>query len=628
MNALPCADPADLAPDSPPLHPATARWLRAAEEALVALALAAMVALPLAEIGLRLVFHTGLGGSSSLVQHLTLLVGMAGGALAARDGRLLSLATVPAFLRGPRAARARAFSHTTAATVSATLAVASAQFVAVEYTAGHRPIMGLPLWAIQLVLPLGFGAIALRLLGHAHPTWRGRTVATFALLAVLALGAWPPVSASALLWPAWLLLLGAAVLGTPVFVVLGGAALILCWSHDLPIVSLPVEHYRLVVNPTLPSIPLFTLAGYFLAEGGSSRRLIHLCQALVGHIRGGPAIAVALVCAFFTAFTGASGVTVLALGGLLLPVLHAAKFSDRDALGMMTGAGSLGILLPPCLPVIFYAMLARVDIKTMFLGAFFPGILLIAMTAAWGIWAGRANTARPPAFNCAQARRAVAAAKWELLLPVVSLAALFGGWATPVEAAALTAAYAFVIVAFIHRDLDLARDGVRVMAEAGLLVGGILLILGVALGLTNYLVAAQIPDALADWSLTHVPSRWLFLLGLNVVLIFVGGLVEIYAAIIVVVPLLLPVGLRLGIDPIHLGVIFLANMELGFLAPPVGLNLLLASSRLKRPLGEVTRAVLPLLLVMFLGVLLITYVPALTTALPRFFATPASPVHP
>ena len=347
-------------------------------------------------------------------------------------------------------------------------------------------------------------------------------------------------------------------------------------------------------------------------------------HTLAGHIRGGPAIAAALVCAFFTAFTGGSGVTILALAGLLMPVLRAAKFSERDALGMMTGAGSLGILLPPCLPVLFYAMVARVDIRAMFLGAFIPGMILVAMTAAWGLWAGRKGAATAPKFDFPAARRAVWAAKWELALPVVSIVPLFAGWASSVEVAAITAAYAFFVVAVVHRDLNLLRDGRRVMAEAGLLVGSILLILGVALGLTNYLVDAQIPDLLANWSLTHIPSKWLFLLGLNVVLIFVGGLVEIYAAIIVVVPLLVPIGLRLGIDPIHLGVIFLANMELGFLAPPVGLNLLLTSSRLKKPLGEVIRAVLPLLLVMFVGVLLITYVPALTTWLPGLFSA-ASP---
>ena len=596
--------------------PTQRRW-RALEDTVIALALGAMVVLPLAEMVLRTFFRSGVPGSSTLVQHLTLLISMTGGALAARDGRLLAFSTVPTLLRGAWAKGAQWFNATVSTAVAAALVVASVQYLQVEYEAGQPFLFGVPLWVIELVLPLGFAVITLRLVSHSATAWRSRIFATLGAAGLLALGAWPPVAVTSLIWPAIGLLLAASVLGAPIFVLLGGAGLILFWGNDLPIAAMPVEHYRLVVNPTLPAIPLFTLAGYFLAEGGASRRLVAVFNALAGHIRGGPAIAAALVCAFFTAFTGGSGVTILALAGLLMPVLRAAKFSERDALGMMTGAGSLGILLPPCLPVLFYAMVARVDIRAMFLGAFIPGVLLIAMTAAWGLWAGRKGAATAPKFDYIEARRALWEAKWELFLPVVSIVPLFAGWASSVEVAAITAAYAFFVVAVVHRDLNLRRDGRRVMAEAGLLVGSILLILGVALGLTNYLVDAQVPDTLANWSLTNVPSRWVFLLGLNIILIFVGGLVEIYAAIIVVVPLLVPLGLRLGIDPIHLGVIFLANMELGFLAPPVGLNLLLTSSRLKKPLGEVIRAVLPLLLVMFVGVLLITYVPALTTWLPN-----------
>jgi len=595
----------------------------AAEETIVALALAVMVALPLTEIFLRTVFHTGLGGSSTLVQHLTLFLSLAGSALATRDGRLLAFSTVPSMLRGAWAGAAHWFSHTITATVAFALTMASIQFVLIEREAGQPFLGGIARWVVELILPVGFGVIALRTAYHAARQWRGRIFAVLVSAALLALGTWPPVAAASLMWPAAALLLAAAALGAPVFALLGGLGLILFWGHDLPIAVMPVEHYRLVVNPTLPAIPLFTLAGYFLAESRAPQRLVAVFQALTGHVRGGPAVAAAIVCAFFTTFTGASGVTILALAGLLMPVLRAAKFSERDALGMMTGAGSLGILLPPCLPVIFYAMVAHVDIRAMFLGGLIPGLLLIAMTAAWGLWAGRKGGPTGSTFSFIAARRAIWGAKWELLLPVVALVPLLAGWASSVEVAALTAAYAGFIAVVVHRDLHLWRDGRRVMAEAGLLVGGILLILGVALGFTNYLVDAQIPDALAQWSLTHIPSRWAFLLGLNVVLVLVGGLVEIYAAIIVVVPLLVPVGVALGIDPVHLGVIFLANMELGFLAPPVGLNLLLASSRLKKPLGEVTRAVLPLLLVMFVGVLLITYIPALTTALPRFFLSAA-----
>jgi len=499
--------------------------------------------------------------------------------------------------------------------VSALLAVASWQFVVAEREGDTPFLPGLPLWIIQAVLPVGFAAITARLAWHAADGWKGRAAAAAFAAALIAAGLWPPAAPEHLVWPALAVIAAAAALGAPLFVALGGAGLVLFWSVDQPIAALPVEHYRLVTNPALPTIPLFTLAGYFMAEGGASRRLVRVFTALVGWFRGGPAIATALLCAFFTSLTGGSGVTILALGGLLMPVLLAARYTERDALGLLTGAGSLGILLPPCLPVILYAIVAKVGINEMFIGGLIPGLLLIAMTAAWGVWAGRHGARERAKFDPAEAWAAVRAAKWELGLPVVSLGALFSGWATPVEAAAVTAAYAGFVEVVIHRDLHLFRDCPRVMAEAGLLIGGILLILGVALGLTNYLIDVQAPDILAAWAEEHVTSRWLFLLGLNLVLLIVGSVVEIYAAIVVLVPLLVPIGERLGLHPVHLGIIFLANMELGFLMPPLGLNLLLSSSRLNKPLGYTVRATLPLLLVMLIGVLLITYFPALTTAL-------------
>jgi len=374
----------------------------------------------------------------------------------------------------------------------------------------------------------------------------------------------------------------------------------------------------------LPSIPIFTLAGYFLAEGGASKRLVRVFQALVGQFRGGPAIVTALVCAFFTSFTGASGVTILALGGVLLPVLLAAKYSERAALGLLTGAGSLGMLFPPCLPLILYAIVAShsahadVTIKQMFLGGIGPGVLLVILTAWWGIRQGpKAAAARPP-FKWSVAGAALWDAKWEMLIPVVAILSLFTV-PTTVEAAALTATYALLVATVIRRDLHPVKDLPRVITECGLLVGGVLLILGVALGFTHYLVDAQIPDHIVEWSTHAITSKWIFLLGLNVMLLLVGGLVEIYAAIIVVVPLLVPVGVAFGLDPVHLGIIFLANMELGFLAPPVGLNLLLSSYRFNKPMAEVTIATLPMLLVLAVGVLLITYFPPLTTLLPHLF---------
>jgi tripartite ATP-independent transporter DctM subunit len=424
--------------------------------------------------------------------------------------------------------------------------------------------------------------------------------------------------------PALVALVLATLLGAPVFTALGGAALILFWGHDLPIQAVPLKHYSLTTNNMLPSVPIFTLAGYFLAEGRASQRLVRVFQALVGQFRGGPAIVTALVCAFFTSFTGASGVTILALGGVLMPVLLAARYSERNALGLLTGAGSLGMLFPPCLPLILYTIVANhsahadLTIKEMFLGGIGPGILLVALTAWWGIRKGPKEAVDRPVFRWSEAGAALWDAKWEMLIPVVAIVSLFYV-PTTVEAAALTATYALLVTTVIHRDLRPIKDLPRVITECGLLVGGVLLILGVALGFTHYLVDAQLPDKLVEWATQMLGSKWLFLLGLNIVLLFVGGLVEIYAAIVVVVPLLVPLGVAFGLDPIHLGIIFLANMELGFLCPPVGLNLLLSSYRFNKPIAEVTRATTPMLLLLLVGVLLITYFPPLTTFLPHLF---------
>jgi tripartite ATP-independent transporter DctM subunit len=588
-----------------------------AENLLITLALAAMMLIPLAESALRAAFRVGIPGSTAIVQHLTLVVGMLGGAVAAREDRLLALSTLQSFLHGRVRMAARIFAYSFGAAVSAYLCVAGAEFVISEREAGNLLIRGVPIWWIQALLPLGFAAVSLRLLRHSATGWRGRGIAVLAAAGIFLIGAHPPVAPASMVLPALVALLAATVLGAPVFVALGGAALVLFWGEGTPISSLPVDHYRQVVNPSFPTIPLFTMAGYFLAEGGASKRLIRVFQALFGHFRGGPAIVTALVCAFFTSFTGASGVTILALGGLLMPILLAAGFKDRSALGLLTGAGSLGLLFPPCLPLILYAIIAQISLKEMFLGGLAPGILLVAMTAWWGTRLSPA-AAGGRGIDWREAGKAVWEAKWELMLPLVALASLFAGFATPVEAAALTALYAFVVEVFLYRDLKIARDVPRVMAECGLLVGGVLLILGVALGFTNYLIFAEIPARGLAWVTATIHSRWIFILLLNLFLLVVGCLMDIYSAIIVVVPLIVPMGLAFGMDPVHLGILFLANLELGYLTPPVGMNLFLSSYRFNRPMPEVVRASFPMLLVLVAGVLLIAYVPALTTALPRW----------
>jgi len=616
---------------APPLASGWRRYLFRTENTVVVAALAVMVLLPCLEIFLRKVFHTGLASSSPIVQHLVLAVGMLGGALAARENRLLALSTFHTYLKDRLKGAARAFSSGFAGAVSALLCMASVEFVLSSRRLGKELAYGVPVWVAQALLVVGFALIALRVMWFGGKTWRGRLATLVVTAVVVAVGLWSPVPPEKLRWPGMIALLIATAFGAPVFTALGGAALILIWSGGDAVASIPINHYRLTVNPTLPTIPLFTLAGYFLAEGGAAKRLLALFNAWFGQLRGGPAIVTVFLCAFFTSFTGASGVTIIALGGLLMPILLSSGYRERDALGLLSGAGSLGLLFPPCLPPILYSIVASsggatsVTIEQMFQGGLLPGLVMMAMAAAWGVVSGPKHVQRESRFNARTAWAAVWVAKWELLIPVVALVTLFSGWATPVEAAAVTAAYAFVVEVCFYRDLKLVKDVPRVMTECGLLVGGVLLIIGVALGFTHFLIDEQVPDQCIAWVTGAVKSKWVFLLLLNLFLLVVGALMEIYAAIVVVVPLLVPIGNAFGIDPIHLGIIFLANLELGFLMPPVGMNLLLASYRFNKPMSEVTRAALPMLLVLLVGVLLITYVPPLTTFLPGLFkATPPS----
>ncbi|MFN3410284.1 MAG: TRAP transporter large permease subunit [Limisphaerales bacterium] len=620
--------PASLDPHTPPPVTGWRAGLRTGENGVVALCLVLLVTLPVLEIILRQ-FRTGVEGSSEFVQHCTLLIGMLGGALAARDQRLLALSAVSQFFTGWLKVSARVLANGVAAAVTTFLCVSAMQFVLSEKNAGAHLAYNIPKWWVQMVLPGGFALIALRLVWNAGLRWWERAATLAVAAAAVGIAVWGGIPPEKFAWPMLLALGVATVLGAPIFVTIGGAAMILLHAGEFPIAAVPLKHYSLVTDASLPTIPLFTLAGYFLAEGGASRRLVRVFQALVGQFRGGPAIATALACAFFTSFTGASGVTILALGGLLMPVLLAARYSERNALGLLTGAGALGLLLPPCLPLILYSIVASriavnlgspadISIEKMFLAGILPGVLMIVLVALWGIWRQPAFVGERPRFNAREAGAAVWDAKWELALPVVALVALFSGWATPVEAAAVTALYACFIEVVIYRDLKV-RQLPKVMAECGLLVGGVLLILGVAMGLTNYLVTEQIPDALVEWVSATVQSPLMFLLLLNLFLLIVGCLMDIYSAIVVVVPLIVPIALKFGIDPVHLGIIFLANLELGYLTPPVGMNLFLSSYRFNKPMSEVTRATLPMLGVMAVGVALITYFPWLTMWLPGLF---------
>jgi tripartite ATP-independent transporter DctM subunit len=589
------------------------------ENLLMACCLAAMVTLPVVEMALRSTTIV-VSGSSAIQCHLTLFICMLGGAIAAREGRLLSLSTVTAFLKDGWKSAAQFFSNAVAAAFTSILFVASYKFVLQQREAGNILVYGIPIWIPQAILPVGFIIIAARLALHAAGAWKGRIAAALLAITIVVAAVWMPLDPSRMVIPALALLLAATILGAPIFVTLGGAALILLWGEAIPIEMMPIRHYQQVTNASLPAIPMFTLAGYLLAEGGAGKRLVRVFQELVGHFRGGPAIATVLVCAFFTSFTGASGVTILALGGLLMPVLLAARYSERNALGLLTGSGSIGLLFPPCLPVILYAIIANIDIEQMFLGGILPGFVMVIAACIWGILQSpKMEAGKKKEFRWAEARNALWTAKWELLLPVVAGLALFSGLATAVEASAITALYAFIVETLVYRDLSITTDVPRVMKECGLLVGAILIILGVALGFTGFLIQAQAPEQLIVWVQSSVHSPLVFLLALNIFLLIVGCMMDIFSAVIVVVPLMVPIGAAFGISPVHLGIIFLANLELGYLTPPVGMNLFLSSYRFNKPMPEIWKSIVPILLVLLAGVLIITYIPFMSTALPQLF---------
>jgi tripartite ATP-independent transporter DctM subunit len=570
-----------------------------------------MVALAAAELVAR-PFGAALPGAGPIVQHLTLWLGLLGAAVAAREGRLLSLA-LPEYLAEGRLRRlARVAAASFGAAAAALLAVACAELVRAERAAGGEIALGIPVWVAQLVLPVGLAIVALRIALRAGDS--GARVAAFVALAGgVALALAPGAAEGAPVALGLVVVLAGTLAGGPLFAALGGAAVWLFLVDGTPIAAVPADAYRLAVHPTLPSIPLFTLAGFLLAEGKSALRLLELFRAAVGWLPGGTAVVAAVLCAFFTTFTGGSGVTILALGALLLQALAADGYRDRFSIGLVTSSGSLGLLFPPAVPLIFYGIVANAPIPDLFRGGILPGLLLVGATAAYGVVEGRRTAGRHP-FSPRRLAAALAAAKWEISLPLLVVGLLFSGRATVVEAAAAAALWAALVQVVIHREVPLARLP-RVLLEATVLVGGVLLILCAALGLTSWLVDAQVPLRLLDWAQANVDSKLVFLLGLNLLLLVVGCLMDVYSAIAVVVPLVAPLGLAFGVDPIHLGIVFIANLELGFLTPPVGVNLFLASYRFERPVLEVARAVLPWLGLRAAVVLLVTYWPFLTLAL-------------
>jgi len=587
--------------------------LRYTEQGALVATLGLVTLLPLIDMLGRPLGGFHVVGSAEYVQQATLWIAFVGGIAATSQAKHLTLSTAEFFGDGVARRMSRLFSYAIAAAVVAILAYASATVVAANRLEPKLLPIGLPEWVSELIMPVAMGIMALQFIWGASEKWWGRAVALACVAGAFAIGLVPPGHAGMLL-PLALVVLAAALLGAPVFIAMGGVALVLFFRDGTPVAAVSAEVYRLITSPTLPAIPLLTAAGYVLAESAAAERLVRFFRAVFGWMPGGVAIMVAAVCAAFTAFTGGSGVTIIALGGLVYPILRKDGYSEGFSLGLVTAAGSRGLLFPPSLAVILYSVVASsreasVPADQLYLAGLLPGLLLVALTAGYGVIVGRRVERDQPPFSWREVGASAWAAKWELLLPVVIIALFVSGTATLLETAAAALAYAVIVECFVTRDIKLTTELPSVLLKAAALIGAVLTLLAVAMGLTNYLVDAMIPDAILAWVKLHIHSPVVFLLALNVILLILGSVLEIYSGIIVLAPLIAPMGVAFGIDPVHLGVIFLANLEMGFLLPPVGLNLFLSSSRFNTPLTSLYRHVVPFLIITGVGLLLITYLP-------------------
>jgi C4-dicarboxylate transporter DctM subunit len=409
-----------------------------------------------------------------------------------------------------------------------------------------------------------------------------------------------------------------AVLGAPLFAIIAASALIGFASADLPLMIVPMEIFRVSEIPVLIAIPLFTFAGYLLGESQAPRRLVRVTNVLLGWMPGGLAVVALIVCSMFTAFTGASGVTIIAMGALLYPAIAAAGYRENFNLGLITTSGSLGLLFAPSLPLILYGIIAGVSVDELFVAGILPGLLMLVLLAIWCMREGgfvRGRITRQT-FDFGEAVAAIRESIWEIPLPVIVLGGVYSGFFAVSEAAAVTVLYVFVVEVLIYRDIPLRRVP-QVMRDSMVLVGGILIILGVSLASTNYMIDQQVPEKLFAWVTAHISSKLSFLILLNLFLLMLGMMLDIFSALVIVVPLILPIAAGYGIDPIHLGMIFLANMQIGYCTPPVGMNLFIASYRFDKPVILLYRATLPFLAILFVTVLIITYWPWLSLVLVR-----------
>jgi C4-dicarboxylate transporter DctM subunit len=618
-----------------------------AEDILSTVILALTALLPCIQVVARIFARPGIRDSFAYIQHLVLWVAFAGGSITAREEQHLALTV--GFERLPQ--RVRPAVKTGVSTVSvlfSTILFFSSLSFALQAFPGEMAGV-FPIWLLALVMPAGFALITARLIHRAGAGAASRLIALAGIIIGLLLSAQPLAnlastiasglhggaaeaangaagalgavsdritSTMGILTPILLAVLIASILlGSPIFVLLGGLATIFFLRSGGSLEVIPNQAYTILAkNPVISTLPMFTLAGYIISESRAGERLVRLFRALFGWLPGGFTLMSVLICAFLTTFTGASGITIVAVGALLFYILSKDGYRESFSTGLLTASGSIGLLFPPSLPVILFGVVAQVDIRQMFVGGFLPGVFMVLALSAMGVYRSvRDKVPRIP-FRLKEALSSIPGAALEILLPVLILVFFFTGIMTLVETAAFSVVYAFVIEVMIHRDLPWKRIP-EVFVKSVVVMGGVLLIIALANGLQYYTIDANVPTILANWLHNVVSSKYLFLLLLNLALLLVGCFMDIYSATTVIAPLILPIAAAYGINSVHLGIIFLANLELGYLTPPVGLNLYLASYRFEKPLSRIVRSIWPFLIVMLAAVLVITYFPPLTTAL-------------
>lgn len=605
----------------------------------VALFLLALI--PAAEVVLRTFFRTGIPDSSGYVYHLVFLLTFIGGALTAREHRHLSIVAGNEHLPEGWKAPVHIFNSHLAVAILTAFIWSSLSFILLAFDGSAR-VGIVPIRWVVLFMPIGFAGIAVRILlftsEKSVPKLIGGlgfftgSLLAFSSIYNLLFFFFPglPLYFDALLnqWyqfitPVSLLLIIVLVvsagLGNQLFVVLGGVAYLLFARTGGALESIPNEAYTMLISETIPVIPLFTLAGFILSESNAGERLVRLFHGLFAWIPGGQIIAAVLVSTFFTTFTGASGVTILALGGILYVVLYKdGPFTEKFTTGFLTASGSVGFLFPPSLTIILYAVVARTSVVDMFVGGFVPGIIVMVTMMMIGIVVAYRNKVPTSPFNWREVKQGFREGIWELLLPVFIIIFYFAGITTLLETASLAVIYIALIESLVHRDIRF-RDLPGVALKAIPIIGGVLIILAMSRGLSYYIIDAQVPNVLTDWIQHNIQSKFLFLVLLNIALIITGCFMDIFSAIMVVAPLVIPMGEIFGVHPVHLGIIFLANLELGFMTPPVGLNLFLSSYRFEKPLNQIYTNVIPFFLLQLVALLVITYVPWLTTAVLQLF---------